>query len=305
MAVVDLREVRGFVEDWVPVRRLGRLPGVEEPLDRVAEGLQGLLEGAGKPLGPTGQRLKNLLNGVWLGHPLHPALSDAPIGAWTTALVFDLLGAHRAADLAIKLRVAAAIPTALAGVADWRDTAGGPRRTGLLHAVLNTLGLGCYVGSWLARGSGSRSLGVGLSTTGFALAFGASYLGGDMVFRQGTGVNRTAFAPEVTEWQPALPADRLVEGRLVGGQVEVDGDREPIVFLKRGERIYALDGRCSHWGGPLADGELTEGDCVQCPWHGSRFSMADGAVQQGPAAYPQPRYEARIRDGQVEVRPAG
>jgi nitrite reductase/ring-hydroxylating ferredoxin subunit len=167
------------------------------------------------------------------------------------------------------------------------------------------LGLSCYVGSWFARRAGNRQLGVGLSTTGFALAFGASYLGGDMVFRQGTGVNRTAFTPEATEWKAALPAERLVEGRLVGGEIEVDGEREPIVFLKRGERIYALDGRCSHWGGPLAEGELTEGDCVQCPWHGSQFSMADGSVKQGPAAHPQPRFEARLREGQVEVRRAG
>ncbi|HEV8635703.1 MAG TPA: Rieske 2Fe-2S domain-containing protein [Chloroflexota bacterium] len=297
MAVVDFREVRGFVEEQVPK--------IEEPLDKLAVGIQGLLDRAGKPLGAPGQRFKNFLNGVWLGHPLHPALSDAPIGAWFAALGLDMIGAHRAADLAIGAGIAAAIPTALSGVADWRDTEGGPRRTGVLHALLNVLGLGCYVGSWLARRSGNRQLGVGLSTTGFALAFGASYLGGDMVFRQGTGVNRTAFTPEATEWTPALAADRLAEGQLVGGEIEVDGEREPIVFLKRGDRIHALDGRCAHWGGPLAEGELTEGDCVTCPWHGSQFSMADGSVKQGPAAYPQPRFEARIREGQVEVRRVG
>jgi nitrite reductase/ring-hydroxylating ferredoxin subunit len=297
MAVVDLREVRGFVEERVTV--------VERPLDKVAEGLQGLLERGGRPLGAPGQWLKDFLNGVWLGHPLHPALSDVPLGAWTTALVLDLFGARRGADLAVKLGIAAAIPTAMAGLADWRDTEGGPRRTGLLHALLNTLGLGCYVGSWLARGAGSRPLGVGLSTTGLALSFGAAYLGGDLVFRQGTNVNRTAFAPEAEGWLAALPADRLVEGRLVGGEIEVDGEREPIVFLKRGGRIHALDGRCSHWGGPLAEGDLTEDDCVQCPWHGSRFSMADGTVRQGPASHPQPRYEARVRAEQVEVRRVG
>jgi nitrite reductase/ring-hydroxylating ferredoxin subunit len=297
MAVVDFREVRDFVGE--------RVTEAEKPLDRIAEGLQGLLDGAGKPLGAPGQQFKNLLNGVWLGHPLHPAISDLPIGAWTTAFFLDLFGAQRGADLAIKLGILGAVPTALSGVADWRDTAGGPRRTGVLHAVLNTLGLGCYVGSWLARRAGNRPLGVGLSTTGFALAFGAAYLGGDMVFRQGASVNRTAFAPEANRWQAALPAEQLVEGKLVGGQIEVDGEREPIVFLKRGARVLALSGRCAHWGGPLAEGKLTEDDCVQCPWHGSTFSMADGSVKQGPAAYPQPRYDARVRDGQVEVRRAG
>ncbi len=66
----------------------------------------------------------------------------------------------------------------------------------------------------------------------------------------------------------------------------------------------ALSGVCSHWGGPLAEGRLLEDDCVECPWHGSRFRMQDGAVQQGPAAFDQPVFETRIRNGNVEVRHA-
>ena len=41
-----------------------------------------------------------------------------------------------------------------------------------------------------------------------------------------------------------------------------------------------------------------------CPWHGSRFDLCSGEVQGGPAVYPQPRYEARVRAGKVEIRAA-
>ena len=275
---------------------------IEQPLDSLGEALQGAMDAAGKPLGAPGQLLKNFLNGVWLGHPLHPAISDAPIGAWTTALALDLLGIKRGADAAVGLGILTAVPTALAGMADWRDTDGGPRRSGLLHALVNSLGLGLYIGSWFARRAGNRGLGVALSTTGWGLVFGGAYIGGDMVYRQGAGVSRNAFDPETTKWTTALPVDRLVEGQLVGAEIEVDGKPLPIVFLKRGERVMAISAVCSHWGGPLAEGKLREGDCVECPWHGSQFAMADGSVKQGPAAFAQPRFDTRVREGQVEVR---
>jgi nitrite reductase/ring-hydroxylating ferredoxin subunit len=65
--------------------------------------------------------------------------------------------------------------------------------------------------------------------------------------------------------------------------------------------VHALDGRCVHRGGPLPDGELVDG-CIQCPLHGSRFRLEDGSVERGPAAYPQPVFEVRERDGRIEVR---
>jgi nitrite reductase/ring-hydroxylating ferredoxin subunit len=74
------------------------------------------------------------------------------------------------------------------------------------------------------------------------------------------------------------------------------------VLLKKGPTVMALSATCTHWGGPLAEGKLVDGDCVECPWHGSQFSMVDGGVQQGPATVPAHVYEARISNGQVEVR---
>jgi nitrite reductase/ring-hydroxylating ferredoxin subunit len=270
-------------------------------LDPLAEQVQGWLTSALEQGGPEARRVKDFLNGVWLGHALHPALSDVPIGAWFTGALLDLFGSPRGADTAMTIGVVAAIPTAAAGLADWHDQGGQPRRTGLVHALLNSGGLICFVASLLARRSGNRALGVGLSTAGLTLATGGAYLGGELVFTQGTQVDRNAWDPEVQDWTVAAEAAALSEGHLAGGEIQVEGTKLPIVLLKRGSRILALGGRCSHVGGPLPEGKLIDG-CVECPWHGSRFDLETGAVRQGPAAYPQPVYEARQRNGNVEVR---
>src|SRR5262245_50889653 len=171
-------------------------------LDPLAEALQGALTSAIDAGGDAARSAKTLLNGSWLGHPLHPALSDLPIGAWTTGLIMDLIGAPRAADDCVRMGVVAALPTALAGLADWHDTVDRERRVGLAHALLNSTALGLFVGSIAARGRGRRALGVGLSTAGWALAFGSSYLGGELVFRHGTGVDHTAWDPAFESFRP-------------------------------------------------------------------------------------------------------
>ena len=271
-------------------------------LDPLAEALQGALTAAIESGGEAARSAKTFLNGSWLGHPLHPALSDLPVGAWTTGLVMDLIGAHGAADLCVRLGVVAALPTALAGVADWHDTIDRDRRVGLAHGLLNTAALGCFVGSIAARGRGQRGLGVGLSSVGWAIASFSAYLGGDLVFKRGLNVNRTAWEPAVEEFRPVLRLDELTDGKLAGAEIEVDGQKLPVVLLREGELVHALHGRCAHAGGPLAEGKIVAGHCVQCPWHGSTFDMRDGTVRRGPSAYPQPRFETRVREGQVEVR---
>src|SRR5919108_6237635 len=125
-------------------------------LDPLAETLQSAITAALEASGQAGRSFKTFLNGSWLGHPLHPALSDAPVGAWTTSLIMDLLGAHWAADTCVKVGVLAAVPTALAGVADWHDTVDRDRRVGLVHALLNSAALGLFIGSIAARGRGNR-----------------------------------------------------------------------------------------------------------------------------------------------------
>jgi nitrite reductase/ring-hydroxylating ferredoxin subunit len=275
--------------------------GGERTLDGLAETVQGWLNQAVQGGGPSVQQAKDFLNGVWLGHPLHPALTDVPLGAWTAGVVLVLLGAERPADWGVGIGNAAPGPTHAAGVADWSDTSGTQRRVGMIHGLLNPVGLGCMVGSLLARRAGSRPLGIGLSTAGYVVGAFSAWLGGELVFSQGTGVSRNAFDPVAEDFQVAARASDLPEGRLARGEITVEGQTLPLVLLKRGGEVLALSAVCSHWGGPLDEGTL-EGEVVQCPWHGSRFSLRDGSVQQGPAAFAQPCFEARIRGENVEVR---
>jgi len=118
--------------------------GRQEWLKPIDSALQRAISGAFQAAGPVGMRIKDVLNGVWLGHPLHPSLSDVPIGAWTAASVLDVLEATTGrkelgagADAAIGVGLAAAIPAALSGLTDWQYLVGRPRRTGLVHGLLN------------------------------------------------------------------------------------------------------------------------------------------------------------------------
>src|SRR5580765_5404021 len=121
---------------------------VTEEIRRVVDVLADaeLLDRIGKPVSTWGGSvvghglLKDLLSGTWLGHPLHPMLTDLPIGSWTSAFVVDLVGGERgqpAADLLVGLGVLSALPTAAAGLADWSDLIGEERRLGTAHAIGN------------------------------------------------------------------------------------------------------------------------------------------------------------------------
>ena len=294
MSVDSLRQVTRLIED----SQQGHV------LDQLADQLQGFLHTGVEQGGPAARRLKNWLHGVWLGHPLHPALTDVPIGAWTVGFLLDVVGAKQPADAAMTIGALAAVPTALAGAADWSDMDPGPaRRVGLVHAALNTLGLSCVIASLFARRTDNRGLGVALSSLGLSIASFSAWLGGSLVYAQGIGVTRNAFQPGLDEFQPlSISADSLEPGKLTLAEVTVEGARLPLVVYKTGSSIYALSNVCSHWGGPLAEGKLVDGDCVECPWHASQFRLADGSVRQGPATIPQPAFEARVRDGVIEVR---
>ena len=82
-------------------------------------------------------------------------------------------------------------------------------------------------------------------------------------------------------------------------QVAVEGT--PILLIRHQGQVYALGGTCSHFGGPLIEGTLEEGT-VRCPWHGSCFAVEKGRVMDGPATYPQPWFETRIRNEHIEIR---
>src|SRR5437588_6486202 len=251
---------------------------------------------------PSGA-VKDLLSGVWLGHPLHPALTDVPIGTWFGASLLDVLGGRAmdpAARRLIGIGIAAALPTAVSGASDWADSEIADdevRRVGVVHASLNIGALTLYGASLAARGSGRRGLGVALGLAGASALVVASHLGGHLAYARGVGVDETAWGERVEDWADACADSDVREDAMTHAEVAgVD-----IVVLRRGGQVFALADRCSHRGGPLHEGELIDG-CVQCPWHGSRFRVDDGSVAQGPSPYPQPVYEARVRDGRIEVR---
>lgn len=245
--------------------------------------------------------VKDALYGTWLGHPLHPMMTDLPIGFWTSSMVCDVAGKKKAADLMLQLGTVSAVATAVTGVAQWHDLQEmkEPRRVGMLHAMLNVAATSCYGVSWGLRNQQARSSAQVFSSAGFALATAGGLLGGDLSYRLGIGVSRVAFEEPSRKWRSVAAVTDLEDGVLK----RVEGKAGPIVLLKDGDTILAASATCTHVGGPLDEGER-DGTCVQCPWHGSVFDLRDGHVVHGPATAPIHAYETRVSGDQVEVRPA-
>ena len=277
-------------------------------LTPIEKRLQRAVIGAFESAGATGRAIKNFLHGTWLGHPLHPVLTDIPLGAWTAAFVLDVLEANsrrsrrreyaRGADTCIVIGIAGAAGSALTGLTDWTGTDALPRRKGLIHAALNTTALACYVASLVLRRRGRRTEARTLAYVGGGVVTVGAYLGGSLVYKDRIGVDH-AEAPPADGFVAALPESQLEDGRM--RRVVVNGTR--VLIVRHLGRIYAINEVCSHMGGPLAEGVL-EGSSVRCPWHGSRFALDDGAVLEGPATTPEPCWQTRVRNGQVEVKPA-
>ena len=274
--------------------RVGELEPLDAPAEAVAKAVRDTI-----PKGPV----KDALSGTWLGHALHPLLTDAPIGTWTSSLLVDLLcgrDGRRASQRLVGIGVLASLPTAVTGLNDWADTTPADdsvRRMGAVHALANVAALGLYTASWRARRGGRHALGVTLGLAGAGALAAGGHLGGHLSYAKGVGVDQTVFAEPIEDWTDSLDDAALTEGALASATV----DGQAIVLARRGGRVFALADRCSHRAGSLSDGELVDG-CVECPLHASRFRLEDGSVEQGPAAYPQPAYEVRVEGGRIQVR---
>jgi nitrite reductase/ring-hydroxylating ferredoxin subunit len=277
----------------------------------VLESLESLeaLDGVGKRLGKAARGLfgkgavKESLSGTWLGHALHPMLTDVVIGSFTSAMLLDVLGGDddgRAAERLIAVGLAAYGPTAASGFNDWADTEiadPAVRRVGLVHAWSNLTAFALYSASLAARRKGARGRGKALAIVGAGVLGSAGYLGGHLSFTKGVGPNQTAFDPGPDDWKPAIEATGLANGE----PTRVVVDETPVLLLRHGDHFHAIHDRCSHRGCSLADGEL-EKETITCACHGSRFSLRDGSVLHGPATAPQPAYEVRESGGTVEIR---
>jgi len=256
---------------------------------------------------PALRRLKILLNGTWVGHPLHPVLTDIPIGAWTLAIVLDLIGLlfelpqlGVASSIAVGVGVLGAAGAIAAGLMDWLDVDPPEKAIGAFHATLNTSATVLFLVSFLIRWGqrwqpGWAAFAVALA--GYLLVMAGGYLGGIMVFHMGVMINRNAYRSGPDDFKLAPAAGDLAEGQLKRVLIE----EQPVLLAKLGGKVYALGAICSHYGAPLNEGTVV-GRTIECPWHFSRFSLEDGRVVQGPACAAIPAYECRIVSNQVQIK---
>ena len=276
------------------VEQLAGLEALDEPAKAVGKAVRDVV-----PPGPA----KDALSGVWLGHALHPLLTDLPIGSYTSAVLLDWLGGRdgeAAADRLIGLGILFTLPTAATGMTEWADSEAADadvRRIGLIHAALNVGATLLFGASLASRRRGARGTGKLLALAGAGVLGASGHLGGHLSYAEGVGVNQTAFEEAPEEWTPALRDGDLPEGESRFAEVGGVG----VLVARHEGAVYAIANRCSHRGGALDEGELHDG-CVTCPLHKSTFRLADGSVVRGPAAYPQTRWETRVRDGVIELR---
>lgn len=277
-------------------------------LDKLAEPVQNwLLAFFGQPGRPK-RKLKDALNGTWLGHSLHPVFTDVPLGSWTATMLLDLAWLRSedermapGADLTLAVGLVGAAGAAVTGATDWSDAYGTDRRVGFMHGLLNVGIAVTYIISLVLRLVGRRRAGIAVSTTGYLTSLFSAYLGGELVFAKGLGVNHTAWEGGSDDFVSVMDEADLTEGKLT----RVDAAGIPAVLLKQARTIYAIGATCTHMAGPLDEGTVTQGNngpVVQCPWHGSRFCMNDGSVVNGPAVYAEPTFAVRVREGKIQLR---
>jgi nitrite reductase/ring-hydroxylating ferredoxin subunit len=172
---------------------------------------------------------------------------------------------------------------------------------GVAHGLLNTIGLVLSIVSLILRASGRRNAGRLTFLTGYSISGMAAHLGGELSYHYGLRVDRNVFeeaGPD--EFVPVLDESELAQNDL--RRVEVEGVGVLLSRSHAGE-VCAIAATCNHFSGPLEAGDR-QGDTVVCPLHNSRFDLCSGKVIDGPAVFPQSRYETRVRDGNIEVKAA-
>jgi nitrite reductase/ring-hydroxylating ferredoxin subunit/uncharacterized membrane protein len=297
-------ETSAFYDQGMATEASLPLIAKQDWLEPLEEGLQKGLAAAFELDELRGKPIQNALHGVWLGHSLHPALVGIPIGAWTTAFVLDIAeettgdrSFRRGADLAVATGLVGAAGSAITGLTDWKDVDGPPRRTGMVHALINIAATVCYAASAVQRRRHRRGSGRALAYAGFGLSMTAAWFGGHLVSADQIGVEHKAAAEPPGQFVTVARLDELAEGQ----PHRVLQQEYPIVLVREGPRIYALAEVCSHLGGPLSEGTV-EGDCLRCPWHGSLFDLHDGEVVESPATRPQAAFDVRVTGNLIELR---
>lgn len=278
--------------------RIERAPVLDRPVHVLSDTVVRAL--------PPGPRT-DALHGVPFGQPAHPALVRMPLGCWTSAVLLDVFrGSERASGTLVAVGLAAALPSAATGLADWSALHRHQQRVGLVHALSQAGATALFGASLVARLAGRHGRGKMLSAGGLAAATVGAYLGGHLALRLGAGASHAEPIGHLTAlgWHDLCPLDDLPDGRPVRRQLGYLS----LLALRNGNAVDVLSDHCAHLGGPLHQGRIVTVDgaaCVTCPWHGSTFRVSDGAVVHGPATARQPAFESRITDsGWLQVRPA-
>ena len=192
---------------------------------------------------PSAQKIRNFLNGTWLGEPLHVVLTDVPIGAWTVAIIFDALDLIRkrrefslAADTSLAVGLLGAAGAAITGITDWSDVDPPARQLGLFHGLLNVGVTALFATSFFLRKRNSRTGGRVSAALGYGLMSLSAHLGGKMVYEQRVGVDRTAGESFPDDFAAILAESKLGESTPTRAVCE----GVPILLVRRGQRIFAL-----------------------------------------------------------------
>jgi len=253
------------------------------------------------------------------GHPIHPMLIPFPFAYLFGSACIDVwaraTGRHswfRTASHLNTLGIGMALVAAVPGLIDYvfavpPKSSGRQRATD--HMISNVSALTLFALARKGRNhGGDRPSGwaVAAETAGAALLAVGGWLGGTLVYRNQIGVDHRYANAGKWHTQPLLPDAEMLD---VAHDDELQIDQMKLlriashrIVLARTERGHvAFDDRCTHKGGPLADGTLACG-IVQCPWHGSQFDVESGRVKQGPATGPIGTYEVEQRDGRIWLK---
>lgn len=243
--------------------------------------------------------IRDLLQGRWLGHPLHAASTDIPIGMLLGSVVLDLIGQPTAADVTLVLTILFMVASAASGLADYSETQGSALTRATLHATLMTVALLLLIVSVVIRSGApvDRTLPIALSIIGFLIVTAGAFVGGDVAYVFGNMVSRHAFRGAGTKWIRLDTGDVTDLALLAEATpTKMRAGINDLVVIRVGDRIHALHSVCAHAGGPLNEGRIVDG-CIECPWHYSRFRLTDGLAKRGPTVYDQPAYEVRSAEG--------
>jgi nitrite reductase/ring-hydroxylating ferredoxin subunit/uncharacterized membrane protein len=283
------------------------LERVSRPLAGLWNGIAAATDAVYRALGSPGRLLQDFLNGSWLGHSVHPVLTDVVVGGTTMVIFLDILrvffnvdGLENATTWTLGLSVLAGVATIVTGLTDFKDTGtGNERNLAGLHGVINIVAVVMFFISLLQRFGGAHDAAFWVALVAYLVISVGAYIGGHVVFKYGYMVNHNAFARgrRAKEFTALMPAAELAEAT----PTKATFGTTALVVVRRGDVVYALKETCSHAGGPLSEGKLN-GDYIECPWHFSQFRLSDGAVRHGPATSRQVAYRARISAGQVEIQ---